>query len=159
MAWDRYGYTYSNPVRYTDPSGRNICDGPLGAKECADAGGNVEYYDYLVEKVFEPYPEPEDLYNSDWNTLDRIEGVLSNYEKVRRALFLLYGWEAIDKSGKIRDDLFITITGTAEFGSMAYDPEAYNESIEALSNQYFSDKRNPGPMQCRGNCTLSGQLL
>ena len=27
MAWDRYGYTYSNPVRYTDPSGNKACDG------------------------------------------------------------------------------------------------------------------------------------
>ena len=25
MAWDRYAYTYSNPVRYTDPSGHRAC--------------------------------------------------------------------------------------------------------------------------------------
>jgi len=27
QAWDRYGYVYSNPVRYTDPSGHKACDG------------------------------------------------------------------------------------------------------------------------------------
>jgi hypothetical protein len=160
LAWDRYAFVNNNPIRYNDPSGHNICDGPLGAKECADARGNAEYYDYLVDKVFEPYPDPEDLYNPDWNTLDRIEGVLSNYEKGRKALFLRYGWEAVDKSGKIHDDLFMSITGAAEFGTLTIGSGGYFEAVEALSNQYYGEtKVNTGPMRCFGECNLANQLL
>lgn len=37
--------------------------------------------------------------------------------------------------------------------------EAYLESTEALSNQYYSQKSIPGPMKCEGNCTMAQQLL
>jgi hypothetical protein len=30
-AWNRFGYVYGNPVRYTDPSGHVLCDKEKGA--------------------------------------------------------------------------------------------------------------------------------
>lgn len=70
-----------------------------------------------------------------------------------------FGWKAVDRNGKINDDIFMSITGAAEFGTLSNDIRTYFEAIEAMSNQYYSDSGNPGPMQCYGSCNIADQLL
>jgi len=48
---------------------------------------------------------------------------------------------------------------SVEFGIYRNDSQIYSEALEALSEQYYSQRANPGPMQCGGSCFLDSQLL
>ena len=163
VSYDRFGYVRNNPLKYIDPSGHNPECGPDGIY-CDSQGqllNNADLYDSLVDSgFFSMMPDPSDIYNSSWNTMSRITRVLTNYEQARRALFIRFGLEAVDISGKIHDDVLMALFVAVEFGSDIDDFVLYAQGKEALSNQYFGEtKTNRGPMQCLGNCTLLEQLL
>lgn len=161
--FNRYSYVVSNPVALADPGGRAYCN---PQSECRGTGGaswlvrgRAVQYDYLVGSAFEDYPEVGALHDKDYNTVSRVEGALWNYELARRSLFLQSGFKPISRTGMIRDEYFMALMISAEFGSLPSSSPAYKEALEALSNQYRPTIENPGPMQCFGECTLRAQLL
>lgn len=42
MAWDRYSYTYNNPIRYSDPTGHMVADDMIGG--CRSEGCKAEIF-------------------------------------------------------------------------------------------------------------------
>ena len=120
------------------------------------------YNDYLIEEgSFVPLPEPYEIYDPDYNNYNRINAVLQNYENARKLIFLEYGWSSIgrylENNGKLTDKVFMAMLAAGEFASET--GEAFLESIEALSNQYYSQKSIYGPMQCFGSCDFITQIL
>ncbi len=168
QGFDRYGYVSNSPVNWIDPSGhgRESTDcGPDGIF-CDTMGkllSNSEIYDILLtENWIEPLPDASIIFIADYNSMSRVNGVLANYEKTRKYLFAKHGWDAFgrffDQTGKLFDNVFMAMVAMGEFASKT--GEAFLESIEALSNQYYGDiMDNPGPMQCSGNCSFTQQLL
>ena len=168
---DRYAYVGNNPLKYINPTGhgRESTDcGPDGIY-CDSRGkslSNAEIYDVLVDEGFMSLPDASVIYDSKYNNLSRVAGVLANYDNARKALFTKYGWGAIGKymnySGKLNDDVFMAMIIQGEFASES--GEAYDEALEALSNQYYREvAKITGPMQCNGSgfkgCTFNQQLL
>ena len=167
QAWDRYAYVGNNPLKYTDPNGhgRESTDcGPDGI--FCDSWGkllsNSKIYDKLIDEGWIiSMPDPSLIYESRYNTLARVEMVLTNYDKTRKMLFTKYGWGAfgkyLDYNARLYDNVFMAMIAAGEFSNES--GYAYLESIEALSNQYFGEVvDNSGPMQCYGKCSLENQL-
>jgi hypothetical protein len=139
--------------------GNNPDCGPDGLY-CNKPTDRGEQYDFLLDKgIIEKLPDQSTIYDPRYNTSDRVTDVLANYEAARRELFIRYGFDALESSGKIKDEIFLALIIAAEFGIEINNPASFNEAVEALSNQYHSNRRNPGPMRCRGSCTLQQQLL
>jgi hypothetical protein len=79
--------------------------------------------------------------------------------ELRRILYLLYGLKYVSADGKINDQVLLAIIIRAEFNTVKElgGADLWGESLEALSNQYYStqgDAQTP----CKGGCSLIAQL-
>jgi RHS repeat-associated protein len=164
MRLDRYSGMMNNPLKYIDPSGNNPECGPDGIF-CNSQGqvmSNAEIFDAMVDYGwFDPLPSTSAILDSRYNTVDRVEAVIRNYDQFRRSLFTEQGFSAIGNSlesnGLLTDQVFMALIAYGEFAVESGD--LYLECIEALSNQYYGEAvREPGPMQCGGKCSLENQL-
>jgi len=116
-------------------------------------GGIQRNYGYYKERMFDPYPSAASVGYS------HAAETIRNYEEARRELFIRHGWEVVDPSGKIHDDVFMALILASEIGYLKYDTAVYAEAVEALSNQYYGEtKTDSGAMQCFGGCFLIEQL-
>jgi RHS repeat-associated protein len=54
LAWDRYSYTYNNPIRYSDPTGNRACS---TMEECEDLGSTpfgTNFGNFYFSRLVEP---------------------------------------------------------------------------------------------------------
>jgi hypothetical protein len=112
-----------------------------------------------TEGKFKAVPGVEDIpWDEDYGPITHLEGALSQYESVRRELFITYGFQYVDENGKIDDKVVMSLIASTELSSVR-GSSTYKEALEGLSNQYFSTKSPSGPMQCNGQCSITDQIL
>jgi hypothetical protein len=139
QSWDRYAYTSNNPVNFTDPSGHYLCEDD---EKCKQGKPKTSYSTFIRTGLDKHSTDP----------------TINNYYQLRKALFLNFGWDFIDKTtGKIADIIILNLIIKGEFGMYkGKENEAYGEAIEALSMEYFSaGKQTP----CAGNCATIGDQI
>jgi len=68
QAWDRYSYTFNNPVRYTDPSGHDPAGNCYDKGYCkVDPDADIIRQDILFSEIFKGSGSNDTWTNSDWN--------------------------------------------------------------------------------------------
>ena len=145
LAWDRYGYTYSNPVNFTDPNGHFICE------------DSMPYCDPQKLTYDWEIPDAKFISNFEDRPLEIMRAARMNYILLRYQLYFTYGDKVVNSKGKINDQYFIATIISKEFGGYG-DNSVYNEALEALSNQYYDSTGDKNQMFCNHNCTINGQI-
>jgi RHS repeat-associated protein len=159
-SYDRYAYVRNSPVNFIDPSGN--ASRPAHDWQCGPDGMYCYNGDLITGF---PNPDLSKIPNKE-NRGTHLTKVWEYYQKIRDELFLFYGLEYLTPSGKIKDDVLMSMILAGEIGSkLKFDiehPERYGEALEALQNQYYGQGSNNN-MQCggpeNGGCTLAQQLM
>jgi hypothetical protein len=172
---DRYAYTLNNPMNMVDPSGHNPECGPDGDLCDNDPNNDNDYpqmrkpnddewFEYLMKRAS---PDVSCLAYCQANTGIR-EKNYELYKLLLRALYEKFGFGMyVTRTGKLTDQALLAIIRLGEFGNNGYIGDdnnsvgirAYEESMSALSNQYWTTHPGNHEIQCKGDCTLSEQLL
>jgi RHS repeat-associated protein len=164
QAWDRMAYVNNNPVVYKDPSGHDVFCTLTLDDQCVKWSDNLPRNGGIgkigssrgsnVEQDFNPLPDPDKI--PDPGKVGASYPLVPSktrdaYEKIRKALLLMCGWECIGTDGKINDDVLLAIIIMGEFGTLKNHPSmpgidrvystdefntAYYEALEGLSNEY-----------------------
>jgi RHS repeat-associated protein len=159
---DRYAFVFNNPLRYIDPSGHNPACGPDGIY--CGWGNRIgpmsrsELYDILVQEGGWALPGPGNINDREGRTTSSKMGVIDNYEKIRRRLFISCGFVCVDPTGKINDTVLMSLIIGGELSKAS--GANYNEALEALSNEYHAEivPGNDSNIYCGENCSLDEQL-
>lgn len=69
LAWDRYSYTYNNPINFTDPSGHNVCsdDGYCGNLN------STSYWNVVINDLSSSYGI---TFSGSWSIKDKVAAMI-----------------------------------------------------------------------------------
>lgn len=119
---------------------------------------------WFIASKFPDLPNPKKIPNPENAGPKTQIATIINYEKARNILWYQCGDECVDRSsGMIKDKYFLALIILLEFGGYKKgDPNAYGESLEGLSNEYYSavdlNYKQVGGMACYGSCTIEEQM-
>jgi len=173
MSWNRWNYVNSNPINFTDPTGR-----------CLDIDGDAEC-DFPETAIGELSSEPKrsiDVEVPPWvdiclqcgdcpegdqsitpeEILQAFDSVTTHLENAAQSYLVIQAqlddrW--LEDDGKLRDYVLIALI-MMEFSHYGRWQAVYLESKEALANQYHAMNDNAGhavpvesyPGGCQGSC-------
>jgi len=162
LAFDRYAYVFNSPVMYVDPLGYAPCGEKNSDPECAlieYAKGkisNAKLYYILMKIGFFRSVEKSNIPNPEGRPDSAINGAISSYMGLRRMAFENSAWKYVDVNGTVTDVVVVAAIIQGEFGSQKGN--IFDEALEAVSNQYYSDATPSGNMLCNGACTIETQI-